>query len=83
AWRNRDAIVVHLVNLSNPMAMKGPYREFIAVGEQTITVRLPKDARVKKARLLVAEANPRIETGDEVRINVPSVLDHEVVTIDL
>ncbi len=84
AWRNRDAIVIHLVNLTNPMAMKGPYREFIPVGEQTVTVRLPEGARAKKVHLLVAGTTPRVHHhGSELAVTVPSVLDHEVVAIDL
>ncbi len=84
AWRNQDAIVIHLVNLTNPMAMKGPYREFIPVGEQIVKVRLPNGAHVKKVRLLVADRTPRAQHhGPELAVTVPSVLDHEVVAIDL
>lgn len=28
AWRQRDSMTVHMVNLTNPMMMKGPVREF-------------------------------------------------------
>ena len=28
-WRQKDSLTVHLVNLTNPMMMKGPIREFI------------------------------------------------------
>jgi hypothetical protein len=84
AWRNRDAVVIHLVNLTNPMAMKGPYREFNPVGEQTVKVRLPDGAQVRKVHLLVAGQTPRVHRhGREISITVPSVLDHEVVAIDL
>ena len=84
AWRNRDSIVIHLVNLSNPMAMKGPYREFIPIGEQKVTVRLPAGLRLKKTQLLVAEKTAEVQsTGAEVTIVVPSVLDHEVVAIEV
>ncbi len=84
AWRNRDSIVVHLVNLSNPMTMKGPYREFIPIGEQKVTVRLPPGLRPKKTQLLVAEKTPEVQsTGAEMTIAVPSVLDHEVVAIEV
>ena len=31
-WRQRDSMTVHLVNLTNPMMMKGPLREMIPVG---------------------------------------------------
>jgi hypothetical protein len=84
AWRNQDTIVIHLVNLTNPMAMKGPYREFIPVGEQTLKVRLPDGAHARKVHLLVAGKPPRYQRhGSELAITVPSVLDHEVVAIDL
>src|SRR5262249_36063827 len=73
-WRNRDAIVIHLVNLSNPMTMKGPYREFIPVGEQTISLSLPVTMRAKQVRLLVAGTNPQVEGIKELKITVPSIL---------
>ena len=31
-WRQRESMTVHLVNLTNPMMMKGPLREAIPVG---------------------------------------------------
>ena len=31
-WRQRESMTVHLVNLTNPMMMKGPLREIIPVG---------------------------------------------------
>jgi hypothetical protein len=84
AWRNRDAIVIHLVNLTNPMAMKGPYREFFPVGEQKVKVRLAGGLQAKTAHLLVADSTPQVERRDsELTLTVPSILDHEVVAIDL
>jgi hypothetical protein len=84
AWRNRNAVVIHLVNLTNPMAMKGPYREFFPVGEQKVKVRLANGLEVKKAYLLVAERTPPVgRSGSELTLTVPSILDHEVVAIDL
>jgi len=84
AWKNQNAIAIHLVNLTNPMAMKGPFREFTPVGEQKVLVRLPDDLHVRKAHLLVAGKNPHVERrGTELTIIVPSILDHEVVALDL
>ena len=84
AWRNRDAVVIHLVNLTNPMAMKGPFRDFVPVGEQKVRVRLPNDARARKVHLLVARKNPHVQhNGAELTVTVPSLLDHEVVALDL
>ena len=34
-------MTVHLVNLTNPMMMKGPFRELVAAGPFEVTVRLP------------------------------------------
>jgi hypothetical protein len=84
AWRQKDSLTVHLVNLTNAMAMKGPVREFVAVGPMTVTVRLPAGARARGVRLLVAETQPKAEeTGGAVTIVVPAVRDHEVVAVDL
>jgi hypothetical protein len=66
------------------MAMKGPFRDFFAVGPQTVRLRLPELARAKEAKLLVAKkAAPIVRDGDCIRIEVPTVLDHEVIAIDL
>ena len=84
AWRNQDALVIHLVNLTNPMAMKGPYREFVPVGEQIVKVRLPGSANPKKIHLLVSGKTPHVQRhGADLAVTVPSILDHEVVAIDL
>ena len=84
SWRTPNAIVVHMVNLTNPMSMKGPYREFFLVGEQTIKVHLPKDLKAKSIHSLVTEKNLQAaQNGSELIITVPSILDHEVVAIDL
>jgi hypothetical protein len=79
-------MTVHLVNLTNPMMMKGPFRELIPVGEQQVHVRLPEGTRARRVRLLAANKTPqtnRERTGQHLTVHVPSVLDHEVVAIDL
>ena len=40
-WRQKDSMTVHLVNLTNPMMMKGPLRELIPSPAQKVSVRLP------------------------------------------
>ena len=84
-WRQKDSITVHLVNLTNPMMMKGPFREFIPVGAQRVRVRLPEGKRSKKVQVLVAGGAPaRVEERPGVfELTVPSILVHEVVAIDL
>jgi hypothetical protein len=84
AWRNAESVTVHLVNLTNPMTMKGPYRDFFPVGAQTVRLRLPSDVTGKRARLLVAEKDvPMDRSGPVLSVTVPSVLDHEVVAIEI
>jgi hypothetical protein len=83
-WRQKNSLTVHLVNLTNPMMMKGPVRELIPVGEQKVRIRLPDGLRAKKVHLLAADKRPRVQrNGAELTIIVPSILDHEVVAIDV
>jgi len=83
AWHQSHSATVHLVNLTNPMMMKGPVREPVPVGPQVVRVRLPGE-RPSRVRLLVAgtTVHPR-RSGDWLEVTVPSVLEHEVVAIDL
>ncbi len=85
-WRQRDSITVHLVNLSNPMMMKGPLREVIPIGAQQVRVRLPEGMHARKVRLLTAGVEARVEHASNAQtlmLTVPSVDVHEVIAIDL
>jgi hypothetical protein len=83
-WRQKQSMTVHLVNLTNPMMMKGPFRELIPIGEQKVQVRVPRDAKVKQVHSLVADKAVDHETkDDQVSFTVPSILDHEVIALDL
>jgi len=83
-WRQRDSMTVHLVNLTNPMMMKGPLREAIPIGSQQLTVRLPEGRRPKKVQLLTAWKTLDYKlSGTAMTLTVPSVEVHEVVAIDL
>jgi hypothetical protein len=83
-WRQKQSVTVHLVNLTNPMMMKGPFRELIPVDAQEVHLRLPQEAQMEKVRLLVSGKTPeyKIEAGI-VALTVPSILDHEVIALDL
>jgi hypothetical protein len=74
---------VHLVNLSNPMAMKGPLRELLPLPEQRVRIKLPEGSSAAKVQLLVDVRTPRVEQSPGyVEVTVPAILDHEVVAID-
>ena len=80
-WRHRDGMVLHLVNFTNPMMMKGPIRELVPVGAQRVRVRAARPVRA--VRLLVAGTAPEFRMrGGAVEFTVPSVLDHEVAAIE-
>ena len=80
-WRQAGSLTVHLVNLTNPMMMKGPYREVIPVGPFTVTV---PGVKAKAVKLLTAggTAKWRVEGAGTV-VTVSSVGLHEVVAIDV
>jgi hypothetical protein len=84
AWRQKSSMTVHLVNLTNPMLMKGPFRELIPVGAQEVRLRLPEGKRARRVQLLKAGTVPRTrEENGVLTVTVPSILDLEVVAVDL
>lgn len=83
-WQQKNSLTVHLVNLTNPMLMKGPVRELIPVGEQKVRIRLQNGASAKKIHLLAADKTPHVQrNGSELTVTIPSILDHEVVAVDV
>jgi hypothetical protein len=83
-WRQKKSITVHLVNLTNPMMMKGPVRELIPIGEQQVRLRLPEGARARTVHLLAAGRSPRFKAaGQYLQVTVPAILDHEIVAVDV
>jgi hypothetical protein len=83
-WTQQQSMTVHLVNLSNPMMMKGPVREIIPIGLQKVRLRVPPGKKVAAVKLLVAGGRPRFSEADGViNVEVPSIGLHEVVALDL
>jgi hypothetical protein len=82
-WRQKSSMTVHLVNLTNPMMMKGPARELLPVGEQKIRLRLPAGTRVQNVKLLAANKTPHfVRSGPDLVVTTSSILDHEILAID-
>ena len=83
-WRQQDSLTVHLVNLTNPMAMRGPIRELLPLPAQRVRIRLPEGTTAKKVHLLVGDRAAAIDAArGYVDVTVPAILDHEVVAVDL
>jgi hypothetical protein len=83
-WRQKDSLAVHLINLTNPRTMKGPFREIVPAGPQKLRLRLPDGRKHKKIQLLESgkPAAATVSAG-RLEIAVPSIEVHEVVAIDL
>ena len=83
-WRQNGSMTVHLVNLTNPMAMRPNFRELIPSPPQAVRVRLPQGTKASRVQLLVAGGSPAVQqTPGYVELTVKSILDHEVIAIDL
>ncbi|TDO35233.1 beta-galactosidase-like protein [Kribbella sp. VKM Ac-2527] len=80
--RGEAEVAVALVNLTNPMAMRGPIRETLPLPPQTVSVAIPPGRQVK-ARLLVAgvDVEPSIENGRAV-VTIPTAGLLEIVHLD-
>ncbi len=82
-WEQKNSMTVHLVNLTNPMMMKGPIREVIPIGEQRLRVQIPEGRRVKQAKLLAAGRSISFQAmGNSILLAVPSIAVHEIVALD-
>ena len=83
AWRQKDSTTVHLVNLNNPMMMKGPLREIVPAPAQRVRLRFPVEVPVKAIHLLVAGTPVKFSrSGMYTSFEVPSIGVHEVIAID-
>ena len=81
-YRQPGRLILHLVNLTSTGTWRQPVHELIPIGPLQLRMKLPTDVRGKRARLLVSgkEAPARTAAG-WCRLEVKSILDHEVVVI--
>ena len=83
AWLQKNSMTVHLVNLTNPMAMRPQIHELIASPPQDVEVEIPDGKRVSRVHGLVKVGMvAHTVEGRTLKFRVPSVLDHEVIAID-
>ena len=63
--------------------LKAPFRELIPVDTQ-VKVQVPKGANVTAVHLLMSGQKPAFDRkGGSITVNVPRLLDHEIVALDL
>ena len=83
-WRQAGSVAAHLVNLNNPMTMRGSYREVVPAGPYRVTLALPGGARPTRVRLLETgvDADHTLD-GNRLTVTLPQIRMHEVVAVDL
>ena len=82
-WRQKESMTIHLVNLTNPMMMKGPFRELFPV-DVAVKIEIPENKRVTGVHLLLRDTKPTFEIkGNIVSLNVTDIPDHEIIALDL
>jgi hypothetical protein len=83
-WQQKNSVTAHMVNLTNPMTMKGPVRELIPSPPQNVRIRIPKARQVKSIHFLVGQSAPRTRVNNGfVEVEVPPFELHEAIAIDL
>ena len=82
-WQQAHSMTVHLVNMTNPMMIKGPFRELIPVAAQ-VSIKIPRGIKSDGVHLLVSGAKPSFKLYEnKVELTVPEIYDHEIIGIDL
>ena len=82
-WEQEKSMTLHLVNLTNPMMLKGPVREIVPISAQKISLRIPAGRRVSRVHLLVAAREiPYRTERDTIFLETPPIGLHEVVALD-
>jgi hypothetical protein len=82
-WRQDKSLTVHLVNLTNPMFLKGPIREILPVGPFEVTVSPPPGVKITGARLLESGSKVAVKSsGGRIALTVPRVAVHEIIVLE-
>ena len=83
-WAQQRSFTAHLVNLTNPMMLKGPLREVIPSPPQHVRIALPPGNSPKAVRLLVSATPQHYRLADNaIELEIPSFELNEAIAIDL
>ncbi len=81
-YKQAGRYILHLVNLTNPGTWRPPLHELVPVGPMRVRVLLDDDVVGCRAQLLVANCAAALSLeGGWAHVEVPTILDHEVVVI--
>jgi hypothetical protein len=81
-YHQAGRLILHIINLTNEGTWRAPVDELVAIGPMKVRVALPKDIRIRNARLLVSGNKIRLSAKDGwASFEVRSILDHEVAVL--
>lgn len=81
-YRQDDALILHLVNLTSAGTWRAPIDELIPIGPLQVGIKLPPGVRFGHARLTVSPGTLPIRNNQGwVEFTVKSILDHEMVVV--
>lgn len=82
AYRGEEELSVCVVNLTNPMAMKGPLREIIPLEGQALSIAVPAGRTVTSVRSEVSGRRLVFEVAaGRLRVELPAIEMIEAVTV--
>ncbi|HEY2933217.1 MAG TPA: alpha-amylase family protein [Acidobacteriota bacterium] len=82
AWETEPGYAVHILNYNNPNMTRGYLRRFYAIGAQRVEFEIPAGKRISSVRALRTGRRLSFRReGQRLYIEVPSVVDYEVVAI--
>src|SRR5690606_26030622 len=81
-YRGEEELTVCVVNLTNPMAMKGPLREIIPLEGQTLSVAIPAGRSATSVRSEVSGRQLAFDVdAGRLRIELPAIEMMEAVCV--
>jgi hypothetical protein len=82
AWQTQAGYAIHLLNYTNPNMHRGWIRDFYAIGEQKVRMKLPEGKRIIRVELLRTgvDVEFRVMNG-AIEFTIPKVLDYEVAAL--
>ena len=82
AWETEPGYALHLLNYTNPNMTRGFIRRFYPIGAQNVEFDVAAEKRITSVRALRGGRNLKFnQQGRNVKFEVPSVVDYEVIAI--
>jgi hypothetical protein len=80
AWETEPGYALHLLNYTNPHAMRGPFRRFYPIGTQQVEFHVGRPIKGVRA-LRAGQSIAFRQQGSSVTFAVPAVEDYEVISL--